>query len=189
MQAGSIHLITGCMFAGKTTRLMDKACAHPNEEILVVKHASDTRYGSQSVLYTHSSRTLPCVVANRMKDVMNHPAYVSANHIFIDEGQFFDDLVDFCKAACDMHGKHIHIAALNGDSNRMPFPNVANLIPMVDTTETLYAYCERCGMASNIRALFSYRKSTSLDRSSLDVGASDKYEALCRYHFIKASGI
>lgn len=189
MQKGSIHLITGCMFAGKTTRLMDVACTFQAEDILVVKHASDTRYGTKDELYTHSCKTLPCIVTNRVTDILNHPSYAIVTRIFIDEGQFFDDLVQFCQVACERDGKHIHIAALNGDANRLPFPSIANVIPLVDATETLFAYCQRCHCSAKTttKALFSYRKPATMGDGVSGVGAAEKYEALCRYHFIEAS--
>jgi thymidine kinase len=153
---------------------MDMACRHRPDDILVIKHASDTRYGLQNVLFTHSSKTLPCVVAKRLQDVYDHPAYKSIAYIFVDEGQFFDDLVDFCRVACEKDGKHIHVAALNGDANRSPFPNIADVLPLVDTTETLYAKCVRCTEScESVNALFSYRKSATLDDTSA-VGASEQ---------------
>jgi thymidine kinase len=185
---GSIYLITGCMFAGKTTRLMDEACLRDRDEILVVKHASDVRYGTHEVLYTHSSRTLPCIVATTLKDVLDHPSYQRIKHIFIDEGQFFDDLADFCKIACETGGKHIHIAALNGDAHRRPFPSIAEIMPMLTSVITLYACCLRCQGSTNSKALFSYRKRTAADGDVADdVGGSEKYEALCRFHYIEAT--
>lgn len=178
---GSIHLFTGCMFAGKTTKLMDTACLHPPDATMVIKHSSDIRYGTRSLLYTHSSRSIPCIVANIISDVLDHEKYNSSTHIFIDEGQFFENLVDFCKLACDRDGKHIYVAALNGDSNRQPFASIAHLMSIVDTNEILYAECEQC----KGKALFSFRK--ELHGSA--IGASNKYVALCRHHYILASDI
>jgi thymidine kinase len=178
------------MFAGKTTRLMDVACQYNQNDVLVVKHASDVRYGTQEVLYTHSMRTLPCIITNTLQDLLNHSSYPDRKHIFIDEGQFFEDLVEFCTTACETGGKHIYIAALNGDAHRRPFRSIANIMPMVDSVITLYACCQRCKDHANSKALFSYRRHRTtmagVDEHVLDVGAGEKYEALCRDHYIEA---
>jgi thymidine kinase len=177
------------MFAGKTTRLMDIACQHNHNDVLVVKHASDVRYGSQELLYTHSSRTLPCVVVSTLQDIVDYESYAEKRYIFIDEGQFFDDLAEFCARACESGGKHIHIAALNGDAYRRAFPSISEIAPLVDSVTTLYARCHRCADPSTSVALFSYRKPADNMTCGLgpDVGAADKYEALCRYHYIVAT--
>lgn len=179
---GSIHLFTGCMFAGKTTKLMTTALSHDEDDILVIKHSSDNRYGTGSLLHTHSSRSIPCILANMLSDVLNHVKYINSTHIFIDEGQFFEDLVQFCNLACDRDGKHIYVAALNGDSNRQPFASVASLMSIVDTNVIMYAKCDHC---CEEKALFSYRTETK----GSAIGSSNKYIALCRHHYNSACNI
>lgn len=48
--------------------------------------------------------------------------------IGIDEGQFYEDIVDFAETAANL-GKIVIISALSGTFERKPFKDVLDLIP------------------------------------------------------------
>ena len=103
--------------------------------------------------------------------------------IFIEEGQFFSDIVDFCKKAVDIDKKFVVVSALDGDFQREPFPQISQLYPLADKVTKLNAICLRCsnkGIQND--ASFSLRTVNSMDKHF--VGGKDSYEAVCRYHYL-----
>lgn len=62
---GSITLLLGPMFAGKTTALITKAKVL--EDALIIKWAKDVRYNPKAVV-THDGEEVPAVRLNRLSD-------------------------------------------------------------------------------------------------------------------------
>jgi thymidine kinase len=98
--------------------------------------------------------------------------------ILINEGQFFEDLVEFCVYWSEEHNKNIIVCGLDGDFQRKPFENISRLIPLVDTITKLTALCKVCN--DGTPALFSHRITQETDR--LVIG-SKNYIPLCRKHY------
>lgn len=61
----------------------------------------------------------------------------------VDEGQFFEDIVEFCEAAANM-GKMVVVAALDGTFERKAFGNIIKLIPLAEKVTKLCAVCVYC---------------------------------------------
>lgn len=171
---GRIELIEGPMFSGKTTELIRRRrCAQfGHVECLVVKPLMDTRNDDLRVS-THSKDSIDAMTCELL---MNLREKVLTNYdaVFIDEGQFFPDLVEFCSnmATC---GIRVVVAALNGTFEQHAFPVIAQLVPHCDQVDLLMAQCVRCGDP----APFSFRKDVT-NREMNDIGGADKYEARCR---------
>lgn len=98
--------------------------------------------------------------------------------IGIDEGQFFEDLYDFCRKAADDDGKTVIVAGLDGDYLRRSFGSVLEIIPLADSVTKLNARCELCGK----RAFFTLRK-TEETQTELIAGA-EVYMPVCRKHYV-----
>ena len=173
---GKLHLITGCMFAGKSTALLRAASNVDPEHVVVVKSKRDDRYTTQSEVRTHSGISFKCVIAEELRQILSEPLYAKATHIFVDEGQFFADLSDIAKEMVEIHGKVVTVAALTGDFKMKPFTCVAEVAAAADTVEWLYAKCQHCEDV----AAFSRKIDKSTD---LEVGGASLYEPVCRRHF------
>ena len=94
---GSINLIIGCMFSGKSTetiRLIRRYKTLGNKNILVINHTLDTRYG-ESVISSHDKVQYKCISLEKLNDIKQKEEYLKADVIFVEEGQFFNDLFDF----------------------------------------------------------------------------------------------
>ncbi|KAL3093213.1 hypothetical protein niasHT_022663 [Heterodera trifolii] len=170
-QRGSIHLIIGPMFSGKTTELFRLAQRYilAGRKVAVVKYALDTRY-DESHACTHDKRKMEAISATKMEDAFEELNKFDV--IGIDEGQFFKDIVKYAQELANT-GKTVIIAALNGDYRQEPFQNVAMLIPLAEKIEKLSAVC-RCGQSAS----FTFRMSecTKLEM----IGGQELYRALCR---------
>lgn len=175
----SINLITGCMFSGKTSMLINVAKMNQllNKTVIIVNYENDTRYSENTKVMTHSGMSFDCVPC--AKDLLfmlkEEPNIRNADIICINEGQFFNNLVDFCTTLCNL-GKEVHICGLDGDYLRRPFGEILNLIPLCDTYVKLQALCMSC--KNGTRASFT-KKITNSD-NLIEIGSTDIYIPVCR---------
>ncbi|KAK1273809.1 Thymidine kinase [Acorus gramineus] len=179
---GEIHVITGPMFAGKTTALLRRIQAESanGRTVVMIKSEKDTRYGLDSVV-THDGVKMPCWALNELsmfKAKLGPEAYDKIDVIGIDEAQFFKDLYDFCCNAADQDGKTVVIAGLDGDYLRRGFGSVLDVIPLADSVTKLTARCELCGK----RAFFTLRKTNETNTEL--IGGADLYMPVCRKHYV-----
>ncbi len=182
---GSLELIIGPMYAGKSTELIRIInrfkCLDKN--VLVINHVWNNRYGS-STLTTHNRESFDeCVILEKLGDVEkeeNKEFFKNADVIVIEELQFFGDAYDNIVKWIDEEGKCVVAAGLDGDAKKKPFGDVLRLIPHAEKVRKLNALCKMCG--DGTKAHFSKR--IVKDESTVLVGSDDVYEAVCRYHFL-----
>ena len=175
----SIHLITGCMFSGKTSALINVAKMNKllGKSVIIINYENDTRYSESNKVMTHSGMSfdwVPCA-----KDLLfmltEDPVIKKSDVICINEGQFFDNLVKFCNCMCDL-GKEVHVCGLDGDYLRRPFGEILNLIPLCDTYTKLHALCMNC--KNGTPASFTKRITNSSEL--VVIGTEDMYQPVCR---------
>lgn len=175
----SINLITGCMFSGKTSMLINVAKMNQllNKTVIIINYENDTRYSENTKVMTHSGMSFNCVPC--AKDLLfmlkEEPNIRNADIICINEGQFFNNIVDFCTTLCNL-GKEVHICGLDGDYLRRPFGEILNLIPICDTYVKLHALCMSC--KNGTQASFT-KKITNSD-NLIEIGSTDIYIPVCR---------
>lgn len=68
--------------------------------------------------------------------------------IGIDEGQFFDDIVEFAETAANL-GKIVIMSALNGTYEKKGWANILELIPLCEKVKKLSAICKVCSGNAN----------------------------------------
>lgn len=117
--SGTVELIFGPMFAGKTTELLRRVRERRGDGQLVglVKSSIDQRYTCGHVT-THGGDELPCIQADRLMQVLKDEEFMRNQIIAVDEAQFFPDLVDFVTCAVEVHYKTVVVAGLDGDFSR-----------------------------------------------------------------------
>ena len=173
---GSIELIMGPMFSGKSTRLIEtiRKSTYKAKKTLMISYFADKRYTDKSEVVTHDQIKYDSIECNALMEKFD--ILKKYDIIGIDEGQFFKDLVETCEKLADM-GKLVIVAALNGDFMREPFPVIANLIPKVDKIKLLNAYCFNCHKC----AKYSLRIVASNEK--ILIGAGEAYKPACRKCF------
>jgi thymidine kinase len=172
-----LELILGPMFSGKTTKLLEiyKQNVFCEIETTVINHATDTRY-HESMLSTHDKRMIPCIQVNKFSDLDDsQKMMIDKSHvILINEGQFFEDLVDFVKEMLQF-SKMIYIAGLDGDFQRKKFGQLLDLIPICDKVTKLNSLCSRC--KNGTLGIFSMRLT---DETQQTLVGSENYIPVCR---------
>jgi thymidine kinase len=170
---GYLELIIGPMYSGKTSKLLElyKQFTFCGIKTLVINYDEDTRY-SDTQLSTHDKLMIPCKRANILsRDVKE---FDEAKVILINEGQFFEDIVEWTMNAVEKYNKSVYICGLDGDFNREKFGSWLNLIPFCDKVTKLHSYCSLCKKKP---AIFSHRLTNEKEQKVI---GSDNYVPLCR---------
>jgi len=178
---GSVELITGSMFSGKTEELIRRLrrAQFAGLKVEIFKPSLDKRY-SETRVVSHDETSITSTPVDNASAILLLAGEV--NVIGIDEAQFFDNsIVDVCNALAD-NGIRIVVAGLDMDFMGKPFGPMPALLSIAEYVTKVHAICMRCG---NL-AQYSYRKSE--EEQVVVLGEKDKYEPLCRDCFNKALG-
>lgn len=170
---GSIEVICGSMFSGKTEELLRrlKRAKIAKQEIEIFKPAIDTRYSDIEVI-SHDKNSIPSTVVEHSSNILLLASNVEV--VAIDEAQFFDmGLVEVCQQLADQ-GIRVVVAGLDMDFKRNPFGPMPNLCAIADHVEKVHAICVECGKLAN----YSFRL-VSNDKQVM-LGELQEYQPLCR---------
>ena len=179
-KTGSIEVIAGSMFSGKTEELIRrlKRAKIARLKVEIFKPAIDTRYSLAEVV-SHDENSILSTPVENSGNIMLLTGDVDV--IGIDEAQFFDSgLIDVSISLANM-GIRVIIAGLDMDFKGKPFGPIPGLMAVADHITKVHAICMRCGDV----AQFSHRLSAA-DKLVL-LGEKDEYEPLCRSCFTKAT--
>ena len=180
----SLELIVGPMFAGKSSAILSRVrrARTLNWNVFLVTCAIDTRYDASGCqIITHDKDGLSAIGVKSLDGVRGLADYQAARLVILEEGQFFPDLYAFVKAAVEEDGKDLIIVGLDGDSDRKPFGQMLELIPLCDKVTKLTSLCKRCG--DGTPAIFSALVKGQKE-GQVCVGGADMYEPMCRKHYL-----
>lgn len=170
---GSIEVICGSMFSGKTEELIRRLrrAQIAKLNVKIFKPKTDTRYDENSV------------VSHDLNSIHSTPVENSASILLlgkdtevvgIDEAQFFDnELPDVCNKLANM-GIRVVIAGLDMDFQGKPFGPMPELMSIAELVTKVHAVCMQCGGP----ATYSFR--TVASESKILLGEKESYEPRCR---------
>lgn len=168
-----ITVITGCMFAGKSTELIKKMKQY-KEDCIVFKPNLDTRYSFNYVV-THDGVSIESTPVKQAKDIFKF----SQNYkvIGIDEAQFFDDdIITVCNVLANLR-KKVYISGLSTDYLGRPFGNMPKLLSIADEIIKVYGRCD-CGNKT------THNKRIHMNhKDQIMLGGENDYKAVCRNCF------
>jgi thymidine kinase len=170
---GSIEVITGSMFSGKTEELIRRLrrAQFSGLKVEIYKPSLDKRYSENRVV-SHDDKSIISTSVDNSSAILLFADDVDV--VGIDEAQFFDNsIIDVCNTLAD-NGIRIVIAGLDMDFMGKPFGPVPALLAVAEYVTKVHAICMRCG---NL-AQYSYRKSE--DSQVVLLGEKNIYEPLCR---------
>ena len=182
-EPGKLTVICGPMYAGKTSHLISTYEKHKAHAI-VINFCDDNRY-SETMLSNHDKLMIPCIKVRNLADIENMTEIVlfrdSIKTIFIDEAQFYSDLVPQVLKFLEVWNKAVFVYGLDSDFRRQKFGSLLDLIPHADHIEKLRANCSKC--FSKNSAMYSHRLTG--EENVVLIGNSN-YESLCRKCYIKS---
>jgi len=170
---GSLEVITGSMFSGKTEELIRRLrrAQFAGLKVEIFKPSLDKRY-SETRVVSHDDKSIVSTPVDHATAILLLAGDV--NVVGIDEAQFFDNsIVDVCNKLADK-GIRVVIAGLDMDFMGKPFGPMPALLAIAEFVTKVHAICMRCG---NL-AQYSFRKSE--EDQVVVLGEKDKYEPLCR---------
>jgi thymidine kinase len=176
---GSVEVITGSMFSGKTEELIRRLrrAQFAGLKVEIFKPSLDNRYSENRVV-SHDEKSIVSTPVDNSAAILLMAGNVDV--IGIDEAQFFDNsIVDVCNKLAD-NGVRVVVAGLDMDFMGNPFGPIPALLSVSEYITKVHAICMTCGSLAH----YSFRKSD--EAQVVLLGEKDKYEPLCRDCYNKA---
>lgn len=175
-QRGSIEVICGSMFSGKTEELIRrlKRARIARQRVEIFKPQIDVRYSETDVV-SHDNNAIASTPVGSARNILLLTGDVDV--IGIDEAQFFDEsLVEVCSTLAEQ-GLRVIVAGLDIDFKGVPFGVMPQLMAIADDVVKVHAICVRCGEPAYV----SHRLVN--EEKQILAGAGDIYEPVCRHCF------
>lgn len=174
---GSIQLILGPMFSGKTTELMKRVRRYQvvKRNCLVIGKGSAG--DGPAKLVSHNTDFLAENVINleNLDDIKYHE-YEKREVIAIDQAQFFENISERAETYAN-DGKVVIVAGLSGNFKREKYGSHLELIPKAEEIIFLSAICKDCGEPAH------FTKRVTEEKELTIIGGSKLYKPVCREHF------
>ncbi len=183
--SGSLDLISGCMFSGKTQELirrLDQA-RYAGSTIQAFKPALDDRYAIAAVA-SHREVRFPAIAVPDVA-ALREQVRDDTRVIGIDEAQFFGQEIVGVAEELANRGRHVIVAGLDLDFLARPFGPMPLLAAYADRLTKLQASCQYpgCGSheASRTQRLLDGVPAPA-DGPLVVIGGAATYQARCRHH-------
>lgn len=180
-RTGSLTVITGSMFSGKTEELIRRArrALYARRSVQVFKQALDTR-SEVTEIRSHSGVPHEAIAVSTSEELLEK-VEETTDLVAVEEAQFFDEgIVEACRRLADS-GYDVISTGLDMDFRGEPFGPMPALMAEADEVVKLRAICARCGRdASRSQRLIDGRPAIASAPIIL-VGAEESYEARCRH--------
>jgi len=168
---GTITLVTGCMFSGKTTELLRLIESYPAHHVVAIKHAIDRRFADGAIV-SHGGRSYPAIPLASCDGIVSLLTG-ETRIVAIDEAHFFgNDLLEPLKAVSHA-GFDAVLAALDRSSWGEPFAIIELLRRLGVQEHHKLAVCARCGRPAD-----RTQRLTPIVAGNL-VGGAESYEPRC----------
>jgi thymidine kinase len=179
---GSIEVITGSMFSGKTDELIRRLrrATIARQQVQVFKPAIDIRYAEQKVT-SHAGSDYDAIPIEKAVDLLDC-LEASTTVVAIDEAQFFDaGVITIAQSLAD-RGLRVIVAGLDTDFRGEPFGPMPAIMAHAERVDKLHAICMVCGEEASRTQRLVNGQPANYDDPVVVVGAAEMYEARCRKH-------
>ena len=181
---GSIEVICGSMFCGKTEELIRRLrrARIAKQHLQVFKPALDNRYNHKKVT-SHSGidvDALPVSASSEILDGLDADTTV----VGVDEVQFFDEGIVGVVEQLAQKGVRVIVTGLDMDFRGEPFGCMPQLMARAERVDKLQAICMVCGRAACRTQRLVDGEPAHANEPIVVVGAQEMYEARCREHHI-----
>lgn len=181
MQRGSVEVVSGVMFSGKSEELIRRVrrALIARKRVQVFKSILDDRHGGVQRIGTHDGRWIEAVPVHRAVQVIEG-LHRATEVVAIDEVQFLDaGIVAVANHLADS-GVRVILAGTDMDFRGDPFGPVPELLAVADRVDKLQAICVVCGgLATRNQRLIDGQPAPA-EGPTILVGGAQRYEARCR---------
>jgi len=179
---GSLEVICGSMFCGKTEELIRRLrrAEIARQKVQVFKPIIDNRYQVAKVA-SHSGAAFEALPIEKSTQIFEE-LHQQTTVVGIDEVQFFDqEILEIIQKLVDS-GKLVICAGLDTDFRGEPFGVMPTIMALAEHIDKLQAICMVCGEPASRTQRLVNGNPAYYDDPIIIVGASEMYEARCRLH-------
>jgi len=179
---GSVEVICGSMFSGKTDELIRRLrrATIARQKVQVFKPSIDNRYAVEKVT-SHVGTEFDAKPISCSKEIFTW-LDKDTTVVGVDEAQFFDDgIVQVVHDLADK-GLRVIVAGLDMDFRGEPFGSMPLIMAQAERVDKLQAICMVCGEPACRTQRLVDGRPARYDDPVVIVGASELYEARCRQH-------
>ena len=177
-----LEIIYGPMFSGKTTKLIhlynEKVKEFGQDKCIAFNYVLDKRYSGESEIVSHDGLRINCELLFDIRDFIDNPnnnaRLKNINYIFINEAQFFPDLLNIILFITNILNKNVILCGLDLDFKKNKFGEILDLIPFSNKIHKMTGKCNTKNC--NNPSIYSYL--TIKYNSQLLIG-NDVYIPLC----------
>ncbi len=179
---GSVEVITGSMFCGKSDELIRRLrrATIAKQKVQVFKPAMDTRY-AESKVTSHAGGEFDAIPVEKAADIRAQ-LDKDTTLVGIDEVQFLDkEIVAIVNYLAD-EGIRVIVSGLDTDFRAEPFGPMPALTAQAERVTKLHAICMVCAEPASRTQRLVDGKPAHYNDPVVIVGAAELYEARCRRH-------
>lgn len=144
-----INLIMGPMFSGKTTKLIHSynsyIRSYTKEKCIMLNYSHDKRYSNYQKVVSHDGLEVDCYdttdLAEFIDNPLTQPIFLKAKYIFINEAQFFPNLLHLIIFAKNILNKNFVLCGLDYDYKKEKFGDLLDLVPYANQVHILTGKC------------------------------------------------
>ena len=179
---GSIEVITGVMFSGKSEELLRRVrrALIARRSVQVFKSHLDDRYSGIHAISSPDGRRVEARPVSRSLEIAEHTAD-EVDVVAIDEVQFLDTgIVEVANRLAD-RGIRVIISGTDMDFRGEPFGPIGPLLAVAERIDKLHAICVVCGELATRNQRLIDGLPAAAEGPTIQVGGSETYEARCRH--------
>ena len=181
-QSGSLEVICGPMFSGKSEELIRRLrrAKIAKQQVIAFKPAIDNRYSLDHVA-SHNGSTIEALPMEHGSAMRTIALNEEVSVIGIDEVQFFPaDIVNLIYDLI-LHGKRVIVAGLDLDFRGIPFGCMPILLALANKVSKLQAICTQCGDDAYFTQRLVNGNPAKYNDPLILIGAQEGYQARCRH--------
>jgi len=177
---GSVEVITGSMFSGKTDELIRRLrrATIARQKVQVFKPVIDHRYGVEKVT-SHDGNAYKALPISEAKEIFDH-LDPETTVVGVDEAQFFDAEIALITNRLAAQGIRVIVAGLDMDFRGEPFGPMPIILAQAERVSKLQAICMVCGEPAYCTQRLVNGIPAHYNDPIVIVGADELYEARCR---------
>jgi len=181
-RVGSVEVICGSMFCGKTEELIRRLIRAriAKQAVQVFKPVVDNRFTHAKVT-SHSGFDFDAQPVETPEEILQllEP---ETTVVGIDEVQFFEQSIVAVVEQLAQRGLRVIVSGLDTDFRGEPFGCMPELIARAEYVDKLHAICMVCGETASRTQRLVNGKPARYDEPIVVIGAKEMYEARCRAH-------
>jgi thymidine kinase len=179
---GSIEVIAGVMFSGKSEELIRRVrrAIIARRKVQVFKSHLDARYAGLYRISSHDGLEIDAAPVDTAGEIFRL-VRPDSEMVAIDEAQFLDPEIVDVSSTLAARGVRVVLAGTDTDFRGEPFGPMGALMAIAELVDKLRAICVVCGdLACRNQRLIDGRPAR-YDSPTIMVGGRESYEARCRH--------